>query len=309
MPFEKGHPNLNLSKKPAVVPTSDAIARAMEDPAIRAQVDAEMQRLFGSGPQKQPPMPPPPVPPAPPKPEQKPLIERIFPKKEPEQPKETDLERARRLREQIDAKIAQLEKDTTFKVSEFKEVHSGELPVVDDGNGKSKRAEQQRGLSFGDKMKLNRNPLTTYLITMYYGNATCEHFVLECNSNFMTHRKKKYHLDKTQAVWDANEKSNRLFYHENFVEPLQFKTIITETGEDEAYVAVTPENLEPIIKMEFVRLIAEGPELSKMVKIVMFLCIAILGLLLIIVIIFIAQSGIFQQLGAQLQGVAGGVRG
>jgi hypothetical protein len=191
------------------------------------------------------------------------------------------------------------------KYPDFVEIPNFHIPIVEDG--KVKVAKKHSGLKFWQKVKLNRNPLTTYLVTMIYGNATVEHFVLETSSNFFTHGKKlKYHLNKTKCLWDSNEKQNRLYYHVDCVEPLEFQEIHKITGLNEAYASITPQNLEPIIKMEFVRLIAEGPELSRMVKICLFLLIAVLGLLIIIVIIFIAQSGIFQQMASGLKGVAGG---
>ena len=192
-----------------------------------------------------------------------------------------------------------------YKHPDFVHIPNFEIPTVDDG--KVKFAKKHAGLGFWKKMKLNRNPLTSYLITMIYPNGTVEHFVLETNSNFFKHGKKRqYHLNKTKCLWDSNEKQNRLYYHFDCVEPLEFLEIKSEVGLNEAYASITPQNLEPVIKMEFVRLIAEGPELSRMVKIVLFLCIAILGLLLIIVIVLVAQSGIFQQMASGLKGVAGG---
>lgn len=179
-----------------------------------------------------------------------------------------------------------------------------QLPVLEEG--KATFQKQEAGIGWKQKMTLRRNPTSTYLITMFFGNGTCEHFVLKTTSLFFRHGKNKdtYHLNKTQGIYDVNEKQHRFFYHEDFAEPLQFKTIVKEGG-NEAYAFITPENLEPYINMEYVKVLAKLPEITKWLKILIFLSIAILCLLVIIVIVFIAQSGIFQQLGAQLQGVTG----
>ena len=164
---------------------------------------------------------------------------------------------------------------------------------------------KHQGLKTGDKLKLDKNPTTTYLVTMIFGNGSCEHLVSEPDIlGFFKHRKKKYHINQKNCIWDSNENNNRLFFHENYVEPLEIKEIITSENENRMIAYVTPENVDGVIKMESVRLIAEGPDLQKWVKIGTFVSIAVLCLLLIIVIIFVAQSGIFQQIGASLQGRA-----
>jgi hypothetical protein len=168
--------------------------------------------------------------------------------------------------------------------------------------GSAKIAEKQRGLSWKQKMKLSRSPTKTYLVTMFYGNGSCEHFVVETTSHFFSHGKnKKYHINKTLCQWDANENTYHLYYHEDQAEPLEFKQIHVNETTDTMMASVTPENLDSVIKMEFVRLIAEGPELGKMMRIMLFLGIATLGLLLIITIIFIVQSGALQAITQNIQ--------
>jgi hypothetical protein len=56
------------------------------------------------------------------------------------------------------------------KYPDFVEIPNFHIPIVEDG--KVKVAKKHSGLKFWQKVKLNRNPLTTYLITMIYGNAT-----------------------------------------------------------------------------------------------------------------------------------------
>jgi hypothetical protein len=151
--------------------------------------------------------------------------------------------------------------------------------------------------------KKPKNQFTAYPITMFYGNGTMEHFVVESGSQFFIHGKdKKYHLDTNKVIWDVFTHENRLFYHENSVEPIEFKTIHTSEG-DQTFAAVTPQNLAAIIRMEFVRIFTEN-ELDRLIRYCLYVGLACLGILIIIVIVMVAQSGMFQQLGATIKGTA-----
>ena len=215
----------------------------------------------------------------------------------------------KKINEEVEKLIAEAELPTPpippALSKEIAEVRDELLPTsvpitVEDGSAKV--AEKHQGLSWRQKIKLSRSPTKTYLVTMFYGNGSCEHFVVETTSHFFSHGKnKKYHINKTLCLWDANENTYHLYYHEDQVEPLGFKLIHVEEGTDTMMASVTPENLDSVIKMEFVRLIAEGPELGKMMRIMLFLGIATLGLLLIITIIFIVQSGALQAITQNIQ--------
>jgi hypothetical protein len=151
--------------------------------------------------------------------------------------------------------------------------------------------------------KQPKNQFTAYPITMFYGNGTMEHFVVESGSRFFTHSKdKKYHLDTNKVIWDVFSHENRLFYHENSVEPIEFKTIQTSEG-DQTFAAVTPQNLAAIIRMEFVRIFTEN-ELDRLIRYCLYVGLACLGILIIMVIVMVAQSGLFQQMSQAVQGVA-----
>jgi hypothetical protein len=167
---------------------------------------------------------------------------------------------------------------------------------------------KHQGLKWGFKRKLKKNPTKSYLITMIYGNSSCNHFVGIPNANgFIKHRKKLYHINQKLCVWDANENNNRVYFHENYVEPLEIKEVTVDGAESPSYMTyVTPENVGPVIRMESVRLIAEGPDLQKWLRITTFVSIAVLCILVIILIVFIAQSGIFAQLSQGLRGAVGG---
>jgi len=168
-----------------------------------------------------------------------------------------------------------------------------------------KVGEKHKGFNWREKNKLDKNPTKVYLITMIYGNGSCSHFVGEPDViGFVKHRGKKYHINQKLCVWDANENNNRVYFHENFVEPLEIKEIqVDGVADSKNYmVYVTPDNVNAVIRMESVRLIAEGPDLQKWLRITTFVSIAVLAILVIILIVFIAQSGIFQQITGSLIG-------
>lgn len=170
---------------------------------------------------------------------------------------------------------------------------------------------KHKGFNQKEKKQLDKNPTRVYLITMIYGNGSCSHFVGEPNSlGFVKHRNKSYHINQKLCVWDANENNNRVYFHENYVEPLEIKEVKIEGIDGEAsgtsnyLVYVTPDNVNAVIRMESVRLIAEGPDLQKWLRITAFVSISVLAILIIILIVFIAQSGIFQQLTGSIMGGA-----
>lgn len=164
--------------------------------------------------------------------------------------------------------------------------------------------DKHRGFAWREKSKLDKNPTKVYLVTMIFGNGSCQHFVGEPNvTGFVKHRKKLYHINQKLCVWDANENNNRVYFHENYVEPLEIKEVKIEGQEGASYMTyVTPDNVGAVIRMESVRLIAEGPDLQKWLRICTFVSIATLGILIIIMIVFMAQSGIFQHLSQSIQG-------
>jgi len=185
-----------------------------------------------------------------------------------------------------------------------KEEEAPVYPVKVEEKGELKKVEKHRGLSFRDKLRISKNPTTTFLVTMIMGNGSCEHFVVEPDRlGFFKRKDRKYHINLKNVIWDANENNNRLFFHEHYVEPLDITdTRVDETESDRLIAYVTPENLDGIIRAESLRLIAEGPNLQWWVRLAAFCSIAVLVLLAIILIIMIAQSGIFQYMSSSMRG-------
>lgn len=158
-------------------------------------------------------------------------------------------------------------------------------------DGKAKKAKKGEGFSFWKKRKLGSNPTSTFMLTFMYGNGTLKHLVLEGKGNVFTLNKRKYHLAKEKSWYDVNNHQNRLFYYEDYPEPLNRSVFIDG---DKRFLSITPDNLQDVMGMEYVKVLSQSQQLSKWLKIAVFLMIANLGLTLINTLIFVLQSGILK---------------
>lgn len=156
-------------------------------------------------------------------------------------------------------------------------------------DGKVKPVKRGDGYKFFSKRKMNTNPTTTYLITMLFGNGTMKHLVLEGKGFVFTYNKRKYHLNKTLSWYDVNHHQNRLMYYEDYAEPLN--RAIHCDG-DKKYLSITPDNITDVMAMEYVKVLSQSQQLSKWLKIAVFLMIANLALSFLNTLIFVLQSGI-----------------
>jgi hypothetical protein len=204
----------------------------------------------------------------------------------------------RRLLSEYNAKAQVQPTQTPIHPTEFREVPNYHLPQVEDGSVTPVKVGQN--MSRGDNLKLAKNPTSSYVITMLFGNGTMEHYVIETKENFFILNKKRYHLNKTLGWYDVNFKNNRLIYFEEYVEPIEHGV---KFDGDKTFLYITPSNMQPVMEMEYVKILSQSAELTKWLKILIFIGIASLCLMLINTIIFVVQSGILQSL---MKGVKGG---
>jgi hypothetical protein len=165
--------------------------------------------------------------------------------------------------------------------------------------GKVRLPKVGSGLGWRERMKLSKNPLTTYFVSMIHGNGSFDTFIIDTDQKLFEYNKKWYHLNIKKMLYDANEKTGRLIYHEDYVEPLEPKQI-KELG-NPAFFAVTPENIAGVIKAECVRLLSES-DIMNWLKLNTWILIGVGGAILIILLIQIAP--IFAQIGASLKHAA-----
>jgi hypothetical protein len=162
-----------------------------------------------------------------------------------------------------------------------------DMPVVDDTEvlhrslkdkifGKKRprvrELEQQENLSFKNKRRLNGKPDRAYLITMRFSNGTRRTWVIISKSEFFTYRKRMYYLFYENAFYDLTHHVYHLDYFDDYSCPID-RSIFLKADKDaqdsskaQAFFSVTPSNLKPIIKMEYVKALADSQSLSKYMK-------------------------------------------
>lgn len=171
----------------------------------------------------------------------------------------------------------------------LKDLENLEIPKVP--ITQPKMVKRNAKIRIKDKFRLVTKPTKTFLATMLFGNGTIKHFIVDSKDDFFKYDKKKYHLNKDDSWYDVNFHQSRLFYYEDYVEPLT-KSIHCEG--DTAYLKVTPRNVEPMLEQEFIKVLAESQQLTKWIKMCIFILIIVLGLSFINTLVFLLQSGILK---------------
>jgi len=137
------------------------------------------------------------------------------------------------------------------------------FPVIPQVDGVSREIRKREKLKFKDKWKLKTKPDRSYLVTFLFSNGTSKTFVISTREETFTYKNRMYYLDHTCSWFDLSHNQYRLFYFDDFSVPLN--RIIDKKG-DSAFFSVTPENLKPLIKQEYVKALAQSHELSKYLK-------------------------------------------
>jgi len=168
--------------------------------------------------------------------------------------------------------IPELSPPPNFK--ESSKVFDKELPKVTDG-GKVREIKPGERISFRDKLKMGREGDTAWVVTMLFGNGTCRQFVITTKVELFEYKKRWYHLRYENSWFDLSYKYYRLFFFDDYVEPLD-KEIIRKG--DVNWWTVTPDNIKPYVKQQYVKNLTES-ELEKWLKIItvgVFVCIILM---------------------------------
>jgi hypothetical protein len=143
-----------------------------------------------------------------------------------------------------------------------------ELPKVTDG-GKVREIKQGENISIRDRLKMSRSGDTAWVVTMLFGNGTCRQFVITTKSELFDYKKRWYHLRYENSWFDLTYKYYRLFFFDDYVEPLD-KEIIRKG--DVSWWTVTPDNIKPYVKQQYVKNLTES-EFEKWLRIITVLCV------------------------------------
>lgn len=155
-----------------------------------------------------------------------------------------------------------------------KETH--ELPVVKTGS--VREVKQGEKLSLRDRWKLNTSASTSYLVTMLFSNGTCKQFVINTTEETFLYKKRMYNLFYENAYYDLSFKQYRLFFFDDHSIPLERE--IKKSG-DKSWWSVRPNNLKPLLQMEYVKTLAQSHEISRYLKMSLMLCAINLFILII----------------------------
>lgn len=150
---------------------------------------------------------------------------------------------------------------------------------------KIREVKKLEKIKFRDRIKLKRRPEISFLVTMLFSNGTIKHFVVTTKEEIFTYKKRTYYLKYTDAWFDLSHNQYRLFFFDDYPVPID-REIVKKGGEH--WFSVTPQNLKPLVKMEYVKALANAHELSKFLKFTLLLMI-VNTLILVAVAIFTYQ--------------------
>ena len=167
-----------------------------------------------------------------------------------------------------------------------KQVRQKIIPTVK--NGTVEEIEPKKGLTFRDKLKLKKNPETAFLITMRFSNGTRATWIIKTDDEVFEYKKRMYYLRYEDAFLDMSHDLYHIDYFDDHPTPISREVIKkidnnAPKGKEQAYFTVTPSNLKPLIKMEYVKALAESHELTKFLKLALFFgivnTVALMGIL------------------------------
>ena len=179
--------------------------------------------------------------------------------------KDTQTTNVRPVRQYSNKKLEKLKKQLKTNDDEIEE-----LPLV--SNGTVKEIKAQQGIKLIDKIKLKRKPQQSFLITMKFSNGTRRTFVITTTDEIFTYKGQSYYLYYQNAYYDLSHHQYHLEFFDDYAVPIDRKIVLKSDDDAEtpelarAFFSVTPSNLKSLIKMEYIKALAESQELSKYLK-------------------------------------------
>ena len=134
-------------------------------------------------------------------------------------------------------------------------------------------------LTGSDESKLRHKPESSFMITMHFRNGTERTWVINTRKNWFRYQGQTYVINYEDMMYDLSMGRYRAYYHEDYATPINRE--IEQKG-DSAYFAVRPENMKPVLDMEYVKKLVED-NLSLMLMITMITTFVVLLATLIII--------------------------
>lgn len=148
--------------------------------------------------------------------------------------------------------------------------------------------EKWKGLSRKDRKRLKKNGDKAFMITMMFSNGTCREFVIIGKTEYFDYRKRTYYLRYEDSWFNLTQNQFELFFFDDC--PVPISREIMKKG-DKKFFSVTPENLKPLIKMEYVKALASSDDVIRKVKTILVLVIVGLALMGINLLVTFGVSG------------------
>lgn len=152
--------------------------------------------------------------------------------------------------------------------------------------------KKRKGLSMIDKLKLRLSPQTTFIVNMHYSNGTKRIFVVNAKDETFDHKGRTYYLRYEDAWFDLTNNQYILNFFDDYAIPIDREVMRKEDPAllkdpklskfARAYWSVTPHNLKPLIKMEYVKALAESHDITKYLKLILLFTVISLFILVII---------------------------
>lgn len=175
----------------------------------------------------------------------------------------------KKLKEEFLRKIAleqaNLDKDIpkNKKVAKSDYKEKAVIPEVIDTGGSAREKKKYEKLSRWQRRKLKQYPATSFLIRMNFSNGTSREFVIKTRAEVFKYMKRWYYLRYEDSWFNLTQNQYELNYFDDYPVPLDRKII--KQG-NKAYWSVTPDNLKPIIDMEYVKALASSQELDRYLR-------------------------------------------
>jgi len=151
--------------------------------------------------------------------------------------------------------------------------------------------------TFWQKMKMKWWPEQTYLIEMLFSNGTIKQFIIRAKGETFMYKGRMYYLRYEDSYFDVTHKQNKLMYHEDFTVPMR-KEIMKEKDPRDAnkfhpMFEVHPSALKEVLRMEYIKQLAQAGDLTKWLKMGLFLSAVNLLLMVLLLVMWARAQGIF----------------
>jgi hypothetical protein len=139
------------------------------------------------------------------------------------------------------------------------EEYSG-LPEVEHGtpSEKEKWGKKVNWLGRVDKRRLAKEPEVSYFIVMLFPNGTLREWVILNKNVSFKFKGRTFVIDTNEAWFDLNQNQFKLIYHFEHAMPINKEVIPYVDAGKEAFLRIKSDNVEPIIKQEYVKVLASS---------------------------------------------------